>query len=379
MNELDEAAQPATAGLPAPPAHPPELPVTFRQELAPHLFKALRSGWSTALVALPGGGLSNLLRFISEPRVAAHYLGDEAAHTLLVYLDGAELADPEVLPARVAQQAPLAARQAHWPRAEQAALRRLTDTAEPGAAFGEMLAFVQGVGRGRVVVVCDEFDQPLRRWPAAALRQLRRWRDDHKYHLSFVAGLQAEPEALAASRADDSGPAKFAELFEAHTFAVRPYAQDDARLAVARKTVGWPRGLSAEQQDSLYRASGGHPKLLLAGLIYLESRLHLPWSNVEHGLSAEPGVLAACTALWLALDPAERAALWLLVAERRDEIPEPELARLALRGLAVGGPPFVFASLLEAYIAAQPAPPLEPLAGPPRLSRLRDPGARLYW
>ena len=120
MNEWDEAAAP-----PAAPSRPPDLPLTFRQELAAPLFKALRSGWSVALVALPGGGLSNLLRFLSEPRVAAHHLGDEAAHTLLVYLDGDDAADPAALPARVAQQVLPAARQARWPRAEQAALRRL--------------------------------------------------------------------------------------------------------------------------------------------------------------------------------------------------------------------------------------------------------------
>jgi hypothetical protein len=311
--------------------------------------------------------------------VAAHYLGDEAAHTLLIYLDGDDAADPAALPARVAQQVLAAARQAHWPRAEQAALRRLAETAHPGAALAEMLAFISSTGRGRVVVVGDEFDGPLSQWPAADLRRLRRLRDDHKYHLAFVAGYRHEPERLAAVRADEAGAAKFAELFEAHTFPVRPYTRADAELALARKTVGWEQPLSAEQADGLYRASGGHPKLLMAGLVYLESRLHLPWANVERGLAEAPGTRAACAAVWQALDPAEQAALWLLAAERRDEIPEGELTRLALRGLAVGGPPFVFASVLEAYVAALPAPALDALAGPARLSRLRDPGARPYW
>jgi hypothetical protein len=311
--------------------------------------------------------------------VAAHYLGEEAAHTLLLYLDGDEVADPAALPARLAQQALAAARAALWPRAEQAALRRLAATPDPAAALAEMLAFIQGVGRGRVVIVCDEFDGPLGAWPDGELRRLRRLRDDHKYHLAFVAGLRAEPADLAAARTGESGPAKLAELFEAHTFPLRPYTHADAALALARKTVGWEQGLTPTQQDDLYRASGGHPKLLMAALVVLERRLHLPWPSVERSLTTEPGVLAACAALWQALDPAEQAALWLLAAERRDEIPEPELARLALRGLAVGGPPFVFASLFESYVAGQPAPTLEPLARPARLARLRDPGAKIYW
>ena len=376
MNELDDTAAPDTT--PA-PAHPPELPLAFRQELVPHIFKALRSGWSCAVVGLPGGGLSNLLRFLAEPRVAAHYLGDEAAHSVLLYLDAEDGLAPDELPARLAQQTVAAARAARWPRAEQAALRRLAETAEPAAALAEMLAFIRGVGRGRVVVVGDEFDGVLSGWPPAELRRLRRLRDEHKYHLTFVIGVRAEPEALTAGRADDTGPRKFAELFEAHTFPLRPYSREDAGLALARKTVGWAPGLTPEQEDQLYRASGGHPKLLMAALVSVEGRLHLPWANVERGLSAEPGVVAACQALWQALDPAEQAAVWLLACERRDEIPAAELERLALRGLAVGGPPFVFASLFESFLNRLPAPSAEALPAPPRPSRLRDPGARLYW
>jgi hypothetical protein len=378
LNELDNGALTALPEAAA-PSRPPALPLEFRQELLPHVFKALRSGWSAAIVALPGGGLSNLLRFMAEPRVTAHYLGDEAAHTLLLYLEGDDVADADTLPGHLTQHIVAAARLAQWPRAEQAALRRLADSTGPATALAEMLTFIQGVGRGRVVVVGDEFDGPLSTWPAAALRQLRRLRDDHKYHLAFIIGVRAEPETLAAERAGEAGRAKFAELFEAHTFALQPYSQADAVLALARKTVGWAQGLTPEQADALYRASGGHPKLLLAALVYLEGRLHLPWANVERGLNADPGVVAVCAALWQALDSAEQAALWHLAGERRDAIPEAALARLRLRGLAVGGPPFVFGTIFEHYLNGLPAPSPEVLAAPPRMSRLRDPNAKLFW
>ena len=48
---------------------PPALPLSFRQELVPPLFKAVAGGWSCAVVGLPGLGLSNLLRFVVEARV----------------------------------------------------------------------------------------------------------------------------------------------------------------------------------------------------------------------------------------------------------------------------------------------------------------------
>src|SRR5437763_14763146 len=97
---------------------PPELPLSFRQELAPHLFKAVAGGWSCAVVSLPGLGLSNLLRFVVEPRVLEHYLGAEAGQTLLVYAEGDRLLDPAALFAGLARQLVAAAHSQQWPRAE---------------------------------------------------------------------------------------------------------------------------------------------------------------------------------------------------------------------------------------------------------------------
>src|SRR5438128_781420 len=121
---------------------PPALPLGFRQELAPHVFRAVAGGWSCALVGLPGVGLSNLLRFIAEPRVAAHYLGTaaDAGQLLLVYVEGDRLLEPAALLAGLARQAVAAAHEQRWPRAEQAALRRLTAAASSGSPSDGALA-----------------------------------------------------------------------------------------------------------------------------------------------------------------------------------------------------------------------------------------------
>jgi hypothetical protein len=370
---------------------PPELPLSFRQELVPHLFKAVAGGWSCAVVGLPGFGLSNLLRFMVEPRVAEHYLGGhaaggEAGQSLMVYVEADRLLDPAALFAGLARQMVAAAHAQQWPRADQAALRRLADMpssgtlAEPAEPLAGLINHVCGDLERRVVFVCDEFDTALLGLPGAYLRELRALRDAHKYRLAFVAGLRRDAAWVAAARAGHervAGAAKFAELFDQHTFPLRPYSRADAGLAIARKAVGWAQPPSQEQQDQLYHFTGGHAKLLIASLIYLEPRLHLPWANVERGLLAEPGLAEICRMVWEALETGDRRALWLLAHDRRDSAPETGLKRLELLGLAVGGPAFIFSSILEAFLLAQAEPPAP--GDPAPVSHLRDPEATVYW
>lgn len=71
----------------------PDLPLSFRQELAPHVFKAVQGGNRCAVVGPPGFGQSNLLRFVVEPRVAEHYLGAEAGQSLMMHVEADRLLD----------------------------------------------------------------------------------------------------------------------------------------------------------------------------------------------------------------------------------------------------------------------------------------------
>lgn len=366
----------------------PELPLSFREELAPHVYAAVLGGWSVALVAPAGLGLSNALRFLAEPRVAAHHLaGAEAARAALPVFVEADrwLNAAEVFP-ELARALLGAARAAALPRAEQAALHHLAETAAgPLAAastpLSELLDYLGRDPGRRVVLVCDAFDDALRQLPARLLRELRALRDAHKYQLTYVLGLRREPAALAAERPPDepgaAGAAKFVELFDQHTFPLQPYTPADARLALERKAVSWQPPLTAGEAEGLYRLTGGHAKLLMAGLVYLGSRRHLPWANVERGLRAERAVAELCRALWGDLAADERLALWQLAREEGGDVADEALARLRMRGLVVGGPPSLFSSLFEAFVAGQARP-----AGASEAttaSRLRDPAAVPRW
>jgi hypothetical protein len=361
---------------------PPDLPLSFREEIVPRVFAAVAEGWSVALVGLPGTGLSNLLRFMVEPRVSAHFLNEAAPGALTVFVEADRWSEPAAVFPAIARALLDAAHAHQWPRAEQAALRHLVEEVaaralpQPATPLVELLAHVcGGLGR-RVVLLCDEFDSAWAQVLAAPLRELRALRDAHKYHLTFVIGLQAEPSASLSHLPGSSGAAKFFELFATHTYPLRPYSPADTRVALARKTLGWNPPLTPDEAEGLHRATGGHAKLLMAALAVLDNRRQLPWANVERALLSDPAVVETCRALWLDLPPAERLAVWRLSREHLDALSETALARLRLRGLAVGGPPSVFSSLFESFVAGQPEPE-EAAPEPP--SPLRDPGATPMW
>ena len=358
----------------------------------PHIFKAIQGGWSCALVGLAGAGLSNVLRFVCEPDVVASYLG--AANTLLVYVEGDMLSETHELDRALARQITVSAKAFDWPRADLAALRSLANRspahglgleADEGlSAYLDYLCGPHGKGR-RLVFAFDEFDQPFLRLPASGLRRLRALRDAYKYRLAYLVGTRVELTRLAGRRSPvEADVSKFTELSDQHRFPVRPYRPPDAQGLLARKTFNWVQLLSAEQADQLYRATGGHAKLLVAGLTCMADRLHLPWPNIERGLCAEGSLAEICREIWDDLDAGERAALGLLAEERRSEIALEDLAWLKLKGLVVGGPEFIFSTIFEAFVGAQregalPSPPLADSGGGRETSKLRDPETKIYW
>jgi len=384
----------------------PETPLTFRQELVPHIFRAIRGGRSCALVGVKGAGMSNLLRFVCEPRVAASQMSDSLSRTLLVYLEGDLLLDATGLYQAMIRGILEGARRFDWPKAELAALRHLAgrllanrEAPEAEEVLTEIIAYLGENRQCRVVVVFDEFDSAFVELPAASLRGLRRLRDNHKAWLSYLIGTCIELTCLVERRGTDGADvSKFTELFNLHTFSMKPYTHLDALDLIARKIFEQDQQPNAEQQDRLYRATGGHAKLLVAGLTALVDRRHLPWPDIERDLRESAVLAEHCHEIWNDLDEGEQVALGALAADRPAEVQADDLTLLRLKGMVVGRPDRIFASLFEAYVnrrfeettppqsppassddpnvSAEPRPPGRPRR---RASKLRDPEARIDW
>ncbi|HLF28581.1 MAG TPA: hypothetical protein VJG32_19780 [Anaerolineae bacterium] len=344
---------------------PRELPLTFRAEIAPDIFRALLGGWSVALVGLRGCGKSNLLRFVCEARVVKQYAGDVAHGYLFVYVDGNLLRDvgEANLCHAVLDALAQAARASKWPEPEigpvldavrhyQAYERQMLGL----GVLARVLDILCREKRKRVVLVFDEFDAAFAQLDRAVLRGLRAVRDDHKGELLFLAGTRVELSRLAARRkAQDweSGARQFATLFEHRRFHVGPYRHADAVDLIARKTTDLAQPLSGEQVEILIRLTGGYASLLLAGIDYVRARPELPPADLARGLSRVREVEQCCQDIWDDLDPSERGALIELAASRRSQVAPDDVENLRWRSLVVGYPPSLFCDVWEAFVVRQ--------------------------
>ena len=178
----------------------------------------------------------------------------------------------------------------------------------------------------RLILIFDEFDQPFLQMPVAMLRRLRQLRDEHKRSLCYLVGTCRELSALAQQRSpQEEAIDKFMELFDEDTYPLRPYSRADAHVVVVRKTFDWHQRPTPDDEDRLYRLTGGHAKLLVAVLRLWEERRHLPWSNVERATQQDQHLRDLCAAIWDDLDAAERIALFALASDRRSEIRSDDL------------------------------------------------------
>ena len=195
------------------PTAPPDLSPGYRRELVPYIFNAMRGGWSCAVVGAAGTGLSNLLRFISEPRTIANYLNATSSLTLPVYVDLPT--DTRDLYRGIIQQMIRSARVFSWPKAEQAALHyaeRKLDQAAPAELENLLADTIKQCGaesKRRILIIIDEFDAAFLALPVATLRRLRQLRDENKQSLIYLVGTRREMARLDVQR--DMSASKFVD------------------------------------------------------------------------------------------------------------------------------------------------------------------------
>src|SRR5262245_36112299 len=121
------------------PAGPPDLTMNYRRELMRHIFRAVHAGRSCAIVAVRGAGLSNVPRFISEPRVIATYLNPLAASLLPIYLETGWLTQPADFYREIIKQINRSAELFNATKADQTALHHLEQRREPETGLDNVL------------------------------------------------------------------------------------------------------------------------------------------------------------------------------------------------------------------------------------------------
>lgn len=296
----------------------PQHPLTYRREIAAPLFDLVRSGESVAVVGPASMGKSRLLQFLLRPDVQQHYLGDTAANTWLVLVDGhryeerSEWGLYELMLTALTETASDCA---------DADLRDwLNDLRREVVLSGNALLARRHVELAmrvlcrehglRLCLIFDEFDQLYRTLPATALTNLRALRDmgkhDEKYRVCYVLMLRDHPARLRAP-AEVEG---FYELFSRSVIGLKPYGEEDARRVIAQIAARRGRFPTVEQEEEMLWLSGGHPGLLVALSDVLVNGHARPEDAdpVEWALQ-QPQVSEECRKLWEGLAQDEQLAL----------------------------------------------------------------------
>jgi hypothetical protein len=286
-----------------------------RQADVRFISECVESARCCAIVGLSNFGKSDLMRAMRDVEVAHP--------TLFVYIDfNLMLSVSEQGFYELILRSVLAALETHG--ATQALVDRVRQAyagiVSPSSAFAAALSFMAGLDavirdlNARLVLLCDEFDEPFAALDGRTFLNLRALYDRAPEGIVYVT---ATGQRLSEMR-HDTGASEFAELFAYTTHFVRPLEGEEARRFAQRIASDSGVGLESDELDFLWAQAGGHPGLLEVasrvlvqahqlGVAEMPAERRLPY--VRNLLDNDLNVRTECAKLWNDLSEAEHAAL----------------------------------------------------------------------
>lgn len=358
------------------------MPLTFRREIVKHVMAAIAAGESCALVGVGSVGKSNLMRFLAEPEVRKHYLGDGAERFLFLYIDGNALLETsewgvyELMLHRALEGV-------ETQRQEQAA--QLDDLYQRAVSDQGRALILRYLDRGlkvlcrglgyRVVFLFDDFDSVFQSLDHRFFAGLRALRDEHKYWLVYVIATRQEFSRLADVRNSEA----FHELFSiTNTFGLGPYSEEDAHQMFARLSRRAGASLPEPTVEHLLELTGRHPGLLRSGFWSLIVDPSISPNQMISELLGDAGIWDECARIWDGLDPDEQAAVADIDQGVWPPVGGPAMAELLkLKGLIrqeEGKRAEVFSPIFGAFVKEQEAPLVDGLLVNPRSRTVRVAG-----
>lgn len=318
-----------------------------------------------AVVGFSNIGKSALLRLLAQPDVWVQELGEAGREFLPVYVDCnrmLELSDHGFyeLVLRCLQEA----------HEQLIALPALTAAYEtlvaPASEFQVPLSFNKGLTAVlqatpyKLILLFDEFDEPLARLEARVLLNLRALQDRYGTRLAFVT---ATVQPLTRLRNEDHC-GEFCELFSHRNWYLAPLTRLDVDRLVHRYMTAFEVNFIASDIDFIYEWAGGHPRMLEGVCRAMEAaldgtRTHLDnpterwqWQrNVMRDLRHDETLTAECAKIWNSCSEAEQKELLALI--KADHQPDPTILAELLRKhilLKVEGTPQLFCRLFAEYV-----------------------------
>ncbi|MBN1582702.1 MAG: winged helix-turn-helix domain-containing protein [Anaerolineae bacterium] len=295
----------------------------MRSDEIEFVLKCVQNAESCAIVGLSNMGKSALLRSIKRIGEARA----EQADTIFVYIDFnlmvemTEQAFYEII-LRSARSAFRAIKAEQVRNRVQDAYSQVVDSSNPflvPLGFNEgIIALCEELGK-RVVLLCDEFDEPFTEIDQRVFLNLRALEDRYTQKLCYVVATGKRLEEMR--RGSEIG--EFCELFAHQTLYLGPLKRQDIEPAMKE----WLEQDSPSEQDVafIWQQTGGHPGLLEAVChVFSETGTNRNdqddhYSLIREKLDSDLNVRAECAKLWNALNEQQQVALLDFATEQKGE------------------------------------------------------------
>lgn len=332
----------------------------FRQEVLTPIFNNIKSAESFYVVGSASMGKTRLLDFLMRQDVQKHYLYEKASQIWLIRVDMNRLsirsegwAFFELLLSSIVLEA------SNHENVQDLRTELLDLDSQVIQGRDLLLAlrlFELAVNRLcqdfklRFCFLLDEFDEAYQTLSRDTFSQLRAVRDANKNRVLYGIFLRNPPEQLRSPKENES----FYELLSRSPIGIGPYTRRDTFEMIEIISTRKQFSVTLEQQEKIFRTSGGHPGLILALLDVLAERpqlfqtIDLPnWAN---SFIQETTIQDECRKIWDGLSSVDQQSLLSVHAKR--EIPSPLKKSLFVRGLIIDtdrGIQF-FSELFEQYV-----------------------------
>jgi DNA-binding winged helix-turn-helix (wHTH) protein len=315
------------------------------------MFAAVRNMDCLSVVGVSNLGKSATLRSLTNPKVQAEYLGDDAKDYLFIYIDFNQMLEMSdqafyelLLRCSIDAMREAASDGGILQRVETA----YTGLVAPSNAFEVPLRFAQAMSAigdqlpQRVVFLFDEVDGPVAGIDGRVFLNLRALRDRHREGLTYIT---ATNRRLGQIRSDPD-VAEFAELFAHHALYISLLLDAEIAQFVAR--FAQEEGVTFSDEDLAFiRAwAGGHPALLettcrILGLLTGRPVRDASQDWIIHRRAAEVlgqdlNIQAECRKIWNDLTDTEQAALMAICRSSDGAENVPYLESVAAKHLVVG-------------------------------------------
>ncbi|MDH7486961.1 MAG: helix-turn-helix domain-containing protein [Anaerolineae bacterium] len=303
-----------------------------------------------SIVGMSNVGKSDLLRLLTHPNVQAAHLGAQAEKHAFVYVDFNHMLEmTEQGFYELVLRSILDSLQ-HIVGADtllvgvHGAYANLT---QPASGFQVPLSFAQAMAalneglQRHLVLLFDEFDEPLAALDGQVFLNLRALKDRYPRSMTYVT---ATNQRLSEIRRERS-VGEFNELFAHRTWYLKPFDEAEARDFIAAFAAR--EGVTFSENDVAFilQWAGGHLSLLEGVCRVLGPMTGKPvrdasqeWiihREVATQVQRDTNLRSECVKIWQDLTPNERDGLLALFAPGDGPVPE-AWASLRCKGLLVG-------------------------------------------